>query len=393
MNKRRIIYLNTFAWGTAHEMFNASLLEMCASQADQVVCRNSESNFRAIFRLLDGKVPSSVIHKRVHIPSGSGKYKILFRYIIGALLDTIYLIGSHKDDMIIMPFNNLFGLRMFNAVNRLLKRKTLICCHGEMESIASSVNVKGVLSKILYCCCRNFFLNPKVKIAKTIYFSVIGEMIYKNLETYVDKSKMAHFVSMDHPYIFVKQIAKTESRVDRLPLSVGTVGAMSMSKGLSRLLYYAELCDKKSLNVKISHTGKIVSDDKLREQNIVELPAQNQELSREQYDERLSNLDYILFFYDSDSYKITASGAIMDALTVEKPIIAIRNSYFDYMFEKFGAFGYLVDNVEQMVDVTMDILLNNRIDKFDYATIKNRVTPHSLREEFNAVIRKIEELS
>jgi hypothetical protein len=40
--------------------------------------------------------------------------------------------------------------------------------------------------------------------------------------------------------------------------------------------------------------------------------------------------------YDTNGYKLTASGSILEAIWNEKPIIALSNEYFKYLFDKYG---------------------------------------------------------
>ena len=53
---------------------------------------------------------------------------------------------------------------------------------------------------------------------------------------------------------------------------------------------------------------------------------------------------------------MTASGAFTDAVNFEKPIIAIRNEFFDYYFKKFGNIGYLFDNIDDMAEKMIEII-------------------------------------
>lgn len=53
---------------------------------------------------------------------------------------------------------------------------------------------------------------------------------------------------------------------------------------------------------------------------------------RDELEARVKKLDFILYLYPTDSYQLMASGAILDALSLQKPIIALKNDYFDYIF-------------------------------------------------------------
>lgn len=388
MINRKIVYLNSFAYGSAHEMYNASVLYMCANLTGELTCRTSKSNYKAIRNILANSLPENIHFKPTPTIGGSGKYTLLLRYIFGTMLDILYILFSGKQDIIVMPFNNLFGLKSINWLNKLLHRRILICCHGEMEAIASDINRKGLLSKILSHRCKRFFLSKNLQISDGMYFSVLGDSIKQNLNQYIDSNKMSQFVSMDHPYIFTEQIVKNIQNNELL--KVGTAGAMSKTKGLDLLIEYAKICKAKNLKVAISHTGRVASSNDNELSQFINLPATTGELSRDIYDQRLLQLDYMLFFYSTTAYKITASGAIMDALSIEKPIIALRNDYFEYMFEKFGEFGYLVGNIDQMIETTERILRGELNDKFDFTSIKAQLTPQQTLYQFKSIINQID---
>lgn len=387
MSDRKIIYLNTFSWGSAHEMYNASVLYLCAQLTPQLTCRTSKSNYRALCKTLGEQTPTNITFKPTPIVGGGGKYALLVRYVMGAVLDFVYLLFAAKRAIIVMPFNNLFGLRAINWLNKWLGRRLLICCHGELEAMASSVNRKGLLSQILYRRCRRFFGTRKPRIADNLFFAVLGDSVKSNLSHYVDQDIMEHFVSLDHPYIFSERVV--EHKPIRNPLRVGSAGAINRSKGLDKLVTYAKTCKEKGLRVIVSHTGRVFGAD-TELSKYVNLPDTDGELCRSQYDQRLSELDYILFFYNSDSYKITASGAIMDALAACKPIIALRNDYFEYLFKKFGPFGYLADSIDQMVDITKRVSIGELNAKFDFDSIRARLKPASLIGHFASIIDIVE---
>lgn len=390
---KRIVFINTFAWAGAHEMFDASLLLMCSKSAESVICRVNKSHYLAMKHVLRDSKLANVDLKEQLIIGGDKGILLLLRYIGGALLDWINLFKTRKDDLIIMPFNNVFSLRGINLLNKILKRKILVFCHGEMEFVVSNVNRRGILSRMLSFLCRNFFLNLNITFSDGIYFSVFGEKIKQNLAKFLSQDKILKFVTLDHPYIF-QQYDSIENNTNLNKsinvLNIGTIGGMNLSKGMDKLLQFAEKCKAINLNVKISHTGKIsVGRDKIIKNGSIDLPAVNKELKREEYNARINILDFLLFFYGCDNYKVTASGAIMDAIVLRKPIISLRNDYFEYIFEKFGCFGYLVDSVDQMVHLVDMIGQGKLVDKFDFDMIISSFLPESLQDDFNLIIKVV----
>ena len=59
-------------------------------------------------------------------------------------------------------------------------------------------------------------------------------------------------------------------------------------------------------------------------------------------------LDYILFLYPRNSYKLVARGAIFDAFKFGKPVIALKNDYFNYLVSKGQKFGYFFDTIDEL---------------------------------------------
>jgi hypothetical protein len=74
----------------------------------------------------------------------------------------------------------------------------------------------------------------------------------------------------------------------------------------------------------------------------------NKPLSRAEYDENIASLNYSIFFYGKNDFILRSSAAFFDAIYYEKPIIALRNTFFDDLFEREGQLGYLCDNLEDM---------------------------------------------
>jgi len=386
-NKRSIVYLDTFNSGASHEMFNASLLLMCSEVADHVTCRCSKSNFKAIEDVLN-KSLDNVTFKSVFVISGESKFSILSRYIFAAITILYYLLRSSSTCDIIIPYNNVFALNQVNRFNKILNRKIIIFCHNEMEALASDANVKGKLSKLLYKRCRNFFKDSKID--KNILFSVMGDKILLNLSKIVSMDKIKHFVSIDHPYIFNELQFQKKVLTNNL-IRIGTIGTLCEARGGDSFIRLASIMPNKVKEIiQLSHIGRIMYPlDIIVKAQITVFTATNF-LSREMYNRKIQELDYILFFYDKSNYKVTASGAIMDAIAMGIPIISLKNDYFEYVFDKFGSFGFLMESVDEMINLFQDISLNNLSNSFDLESIRNEMTPEAISTQLMNALNSLE---
>ena len=108
----------------------------------------------------------------------------------------------------------------------------------------------------------------------------------------------------------------------------------------------------------------------------------------EQYNAYVQSMDAMLLLYDTNSYKLTASGAVLEAIWNEKPIIALHNMYFDYLFEKFGRLGELFESEKDIA-----FYLNNcsQFDKngLKCALAKQQLKPEFVKEKLKTIIENV----
>lgn len=235
--------------------------------------------------------------------------------------------------------------------------------------------------------CRNFFLNPKTEISETLYFSVLGDVLKSNIAENIGLKKASKFISIDHAYFF-EPVQPTSKAVGKL--SLATVGSISKTKGLLEFFEFAKHLSTFSTKIKLAIIGTTHEDLNLFNGTNIELQSEsNTFLDREEFKNKIQELDYVLFFYHKDNYRITASGAVMDAISYEKPILALKNDYFEYLFNKYGQFGHLFDNVEEMANLVKDLSVNNLIKPFDFKCIKVKLTPEVISQQMYAELRRV----
>jgi glycosyltransferase involved in cell wall biosynthesis len=85
----------------------------------------------------------------------------------------------------------------------------------------------------------------------------------------------------------------------------------------------------------------------------------------QELDSYINMMDVCVFLYPSDSYLFTASGALLEALAHLKPVVALHNPYFDYVFDKIGDIGYLCDTVDEMAAIIKEIVFIGDIERYN----------------------------
>ena len=145
----------------------------------------------------------------------------------------------------------------------------------------------------------------------------------------------------------------------------GSIGVMSFQKNshwffiLASQIFKNKFKLKPVFNVIGPAIDNVVNDysHKLNGVNILsndnKVPLSEHEMSN-----AINGLDYSVFVYGSDSYRLKMSGAVLDSFSFLKPVIAIKNPMFMFLFEKMGDIGYLCNDLDELKDVIIDLLNN-----------------------------------
>jgi hypothetical protein len=104
---------------------------------------------------------------------------------------------------------------------------------------------------------------------------------------------------------------------------------------------------------------------KIPDGNKIKLLQKAGPLPPEELDAYINMMDFCVFLYPSNYYLFTASGSLLEALAHLKPVVALRNPYFDYVFGKMGDIGYLCDSVDEMASVIKEIVLTRDIERYN----------------------------
>lgn len=375
--------VDSVCFGNWHLRFNTQLLEMLAYSSDLVEYRGAQKI--CINR-------SNVNFKKIFVIKSLNRWGTISRLFVSAMIDLWQLFVTPSCEIIIYSFDSTVSVRLINLFNKILNKRVIMFRHGSMEMLLSSSGDNGFIYKFERKLIRLFFLNPHLEISSKLHFYVLGDVIKKNLYEYLSPNKMRHFLSIDLLSNFDNNypLAKTNN-VQKL--SIGTVGVFSEYKGGIYMLKLADILNTSfSQNINLSISGKIDFNLNLLHQAGINLPKNNgvEMVSPEEMKERISNLDFILYFYSNDTYRLTASGALFDAVNYKKPIIALRNEYFEYFFMKYGKLGYLVDTIEEMANLITRICNGDeKIGYVNFDEIQSKLTIPTLSEVFVGDLRKI----
>jgi hypothetical protein len=260
-----------------------------------------------------------------------------------------------------------------------------------MELLKDNISSEyGINAKIIRYMAINYFKNERIHYSKLIHYIVLGDNILVKLKKNISKEIIQNMNSIDHPYIFQTNIDNHSN----LPgiLRLGIIGTVGKGKNVDKFILLAkEFYTEINIGMlTLSAIGRILIDKAELLKVNIEIPVDaSNALSRDEFNKKIAALDYVLFFYDSNSYEFTASGAVFDAINYKKPIIALRNNYFEYLFNKIDSFGILVDTIEEMILVIRNLLGEKDRKKYFFGKVKNELSTRKIAVKFKEILEKI----
>jgi glycosyltransferase involved in cell wall biosynthesis len=150
--------------------------------------------------------------------------------------------------------------------------------------------------------------------------------------------------ALPHP-INMSEIPPGQDHELRPPLRIGLVGQGTRAKGIDLFLDLArDFRARYGDAVAFDLVGRVPHGSDLAAFAPLAHEVTSDAVSRADFVERLAGLHYVFLALQEDYYRLSASGALIDALTRLKPVVASRLPIVERLFEEFGEIGYLCDD-------------------------------------------------
>jgi hypothetical protein len=177
------------------------------------------------------------------------------------------------------------------------------------------------------------------------------------------------------------------------PVRIGLVGQATRAKGIDLFLELArDFKARHGSRVEFVLVGRAVTGSDLSAFDVLEDPVTTDVLPRDQYLARLAKLHYVFLPLQEQYYRLSASGALIDAITWLKPVIATRLPIVEALFRRFGDIGYLCDDA-----AAMRAALETAVTALDAARYRRQVealrvvragrSPAALAAEYRALMQ------
>lgn len=375
----KIIYINASLTENAHEIIDSALIGML-SRTHCVTVHGQHGRIPYLKRIVEKEFSEFPVTWHGIMPIKGN----IFKALQIALREAKIILKNRGDNLFLVSFMNGFSSNLHNLICYLTGAKILLVTHNDAECLMANKNQRLGVQKTLH---RFFF--KYVPLAKNLRIMVLGDSIIDNLSHYISPKRLKHFLSIDHPYY--SNLVSTQPHL-REDINIGLPGRMDSrpSRGFDNLCKFAKdvACDNRIKIYLISSIeDKLVS--KLPENVIVKNDA-GRNPSREEYENLIMQMDYILLPYHKDYYKLTASGAVFEAIVNLKPALMFSTDYFQYLNKKYGEFGIFIDQMEK--SALLETLRNSN-QYVDYVnaeeSISKAINPQNMADSFCNLIENL----
>lgn len=355
MKKSKIFVVDRLVIGNNHVVFNSGFLSILEKiyPNDSIEFYSEETHSQILKEKLGGDAQkiSFQTYKELTLPNNG--LKKIFPWLRKKIKDLYFIRSIFKkieDSADSIFFTTLSITSMFYA-NLLAKGANIsiyFIIHGEVEFLFNSQLRKfDRVKKFIYLKFIQH-LSPNVKLI------VLSELVKESLINtgFVAKEKI---LLMRHPIM-----NRTDEGV-RLndKIIFGHIGTAMKKKSSELFFKIAQNFKYKYPYITFLQIGKIEAD--LRsviglKTDVDFISINNESISQDIYENNIRHIDYTIFTFDKENYVYRDSGAVMDAIAYCKPLIVLKQNFFDFLFEQGGNIGFMCDNFDQMIMVIEKII-------------------------------------
>lgn len=271
----------------------------------------------------------------------------------------IFLFAKKKKaELVIFASAFPFTSVIINFFSWLFQQKTIICLHGDIGVLKLKNN--KLTTNIFRIAIKLFFICKPSNVILLFY----GKTIETNLFRIYPNFRKDKIISIDHPYNynFTHNIISNEN--DKL--IIANIGTGIINKNSQFLFQLANLLKKQVEGdcVEFLQIGNISKEVLAFSNPYVKIINKSVFLPIEDFELNLLRAHYFIYFFTPNSlYDLCPSGTFFDAIKYSRPIIAIRNPFFEYYFNKLGNIGYLCDSITDIF-VIINNILNKKLSEY-----------------------------
>ncbi len=349
--------IDVYSRGNYHEVINTAYLMMIASLYDQVTYIAADSacsTMRQMLASLSFNTSNITFQEKTF---SEAEVKKISANKFGERLKyswlKYYYYMKQPSGIDVFFNNNLFlAVTLLSWFSFGKKNRIFSLCHSEMEVI-NPAEAKRFSKKVSAWYFGWIFRHTRIP--ERFCFILLSDAMKQYFLRFTAPQNAACIQSIDHAYIRPDNPLKGSLSVPAVgrqdSIKIGLPSILNPDHGLG---FFKQILAS-TTDVGMSFYGISLVSETLCSDHFVNLNQGETMMAYDTYNAYLCCMDLLLFPYASDSYKLTASGAFLEAIWNGIPIIALHNQYFDSLFSRFGDMGFLFDDKESLVAFLSEI--------------------------------------
>lgn len=380
--KKQAYIVDVYSYGNYHEVINQGYLMMISELYENVTYVAEKTSCENLRGLLDACSfdYTNVVFQEKKISRLNLKWTGL-NYLLWLLkvsfFNYIYFLKTPKETDVFFNNNLFFAIWLIQKFHFGNRNRIFDLCHNEME-IIDPVMRKTRLELLLGSFLDRVF--KQKKLSNQIYFLLLSPRMQDYFNGFVREENKNMIGWIDHCYIRPSNEIKKQFSIMGFSIKIGIPGAINLSRGLPQLKRILDYVKNERLKIYATSFVDGIKDSEQFEC----LNKTGSLLPFDIYNSYIQQMDALILFYKPGSYKLTASGAVLEAIWNQKPIFALKNAYFEYLFETYGALGKLFDNEFELAqylnnfDKSSFILFKSALEDAKKALLPTNVKPQLL---------------
>ena len=331
-----ILIFEPICYGYEHVPINVSVIRiLLAGGEKEILYYGEEKHCKMIRNELESGEQLYISFNSTILPSRKSVFYERFltdlKNIYSILVD-----DSKSVDLLVIASANSSVLISIKLVKSLFNKsiKCKIILHGGVRAIEGWRSKNPFLRMIDFTNALSW-LN-----SKTIEYFVLERSIYDNVIKILPK--IHPFLKyIDHP---IQRNITDVSPLDicgESVIRIGFLGVVNEAKGFDEFFWAAEKIAADLPEVFKFYVIGFSQETNCRFSEIFEYGPKYEPVERSEYLRMANMMHYVCLPYKEGHYKYSASGALLDAISLKKPIIASDIEIFSTLFKKYGSIGYI----------------------------------------------------
>ncbi|HHE6470913.1 TPA: hypothetical protein ACPFI9_003580 [Providencia rettgeri] len=343
----KFLVIDPFIHLSEHTLVDRSFIEFF-SQYDSIFLVNQEMKNKCLD--LKGRfIPSFIDFKYL-----SKFIRLLNReiiktsYTIGILILNLFM----RRNVVFLAMSQL-QYAILGTICYIFRFKVSIVMHHYSEAI---IKKKDNLT----FGDRTFLLGMKMfSISKNTNFIYLSKHIKNTFElNNISITDRNFFINHPIPLSFIKRIPFSYPKNN--VTKIATIGLLSKkSKSSDKINELAH-----NSNIELWAIGRLSSSTEFELDKRIKTKLWRGMYSIEEFESSISNIDFFIYFFNSEQYQCTASGTLIDAILYNKGVLCLENKAAISMLENYNN-KYIFNSIDDMNSFLEVNTITNICDKID----------------------------